>query len=100
MFKKKKKKHQGGNHSLAKTTHIFSKSISVDAIFNDKSFNDMLTNDIVSLEQLGPGHLLFSHCASYISATTSENVLSVRPAKIQISLYTRTVLSVSSLGAF
>ena len=25
-------------------------------IFNDQSFNDTLTNDIVSFEQLGPGH--------------------------------------------
>ena len=39
----------------AKATHIFfSKSISMQAIFNDQSFNDMLTNDIVSFEQLGP----------------------------------------------
>ena len=30
------------------------KSISVYAIFNDQSFNDTLTNDIVSFEQLGP----------------------------------------------
>ena len=28
--------------------HFFSKSISVHAIFNDQSFNDTLTNDIVS----------------------------------------------------
>ena len=33
--------------------HFFSKNISVCAIFNDQSFNDMLTNDI-SFEQLGP----------------------------------------------
>ena len=58
----------------AKATHIFfsknislyaifndqsfndmSKNISLYAIFNDQSFNDMLTNDIVSFEQLGPG---------------------------------------------
>ena len=29
------------------------------AIFNNQSFNDMLTNDIVSFEQLGPGFWLF-----------------------------------------
>ena len=35
---------------------IFSaKIISVYATFNDQSFNDMLTNDILSFEQLGPG---------------------------------------------
>ena len=40
-------------------TFFFSaKNISIYAIFKDKSFNDTLTNDIVSFEQLGPG--LFS----------------------------------------
>ena len=39
----------------AKATHIFfSKNISVYAIFDDQNFNDTLTNDIVSFEQLGP----------------------------------------------
>ena len=39
----------------AKATHIFfSKNISVYAIFNIQSFNDMLTNYIVSFEHLGP----------------------------------------------
>ena len=39
----------------AKATHIFfSKNISIYAIFNDQSFNDMLTNGIISFEQLGP----------------------------------------------
>ena len=33
---------------------FFSKNISVYAIFNDQKFNDMLTIDIVSFEQLGP----------------------------------------------
>ena len=33
----------------AKATHIFSdKNITVQATFNDRSFNDMLTNEIVS----------------------------------------------------
>ena len=35
-------------------TFFFSKNISICAIFNDKSLNDTLTNDIVSFEQLGP----------------------------------------------
>ena len=39
-------------------TFFFSKNIRIYAIFNDQSFNDMLTNDIVSFEQLGPGLLL------------------------------------------
>ena len=40
---------------VAFANHIFSKNIS--AIFNDQSFNDTLTSDIVSFEQLGPVHL-------------------------------------------
>ena len=40
----------------AKATQIFfSKNIGVCGIFNDQSFNDTLTNDIVSFEQLGSG---------------------------------------------
>ena len=34
---------------------FFSKTISIYAIFNDQSFNDTLTKDIVSFEQMGPG---------------------------------------------
>ena len=33
---------------------FFSKNISVYALFDDQSFNDTLSNDIVSFEQLGP----------------------------------------------
>ena len=40
-------------------SHLFSKNISVYAIFNDQSFNNMLTNVFVSFEQLGPDFLLF-----------------------------------------
>ena len=40
--------------------HFFSKNIGVYAIFNDPSFNDTLTNYIISFKQLGPGfQLLF-----------------------------------------
>ena len=35
-------------------SHFFSKNTSINAIFNDQSFNDTLTNDIFSFEQLGP----------------------------------------------
>ena len=36
-------------------TNIFStKNISVYVILSDQNFNDTLTNDIVSFEQLGP----------------------------------------------
>ena len=33
---------------------FFSKNISAYAVFNNQSFNDSLTNDIISFEQLGP----------------------------------------------
>ena len=39
---------------------FFNKNISVYAIFNDQSFNDTLTNDIVVFEQLGPAEKLRS----------------------------------------
>ena len=38
-------------------SHLFCKTISVYAIFNGQSFNDSITNDIISFEQLGPGRL-------------------------------------------
>ena len=47
----------------AKATHIFfSKHISIYAIFNGQSFNNTLTNDIISFEQLDPDllHIIVS----------------------------------------
>ena len=38
-------------------SHFFSKNISIYAIFIEQSFNGTLTNDVVSFEQVGPGHL-------------------------------------------
>ena len=35
-------------------SHFFSKNISFYAIFNDQNFNDTLSNDIITFEQLGP----------------------------------------------
>ena len=35
-------------------SHFFSKNVSIYAVFNDQSFNDTLTTDIVSFEQVGP----------------------------------------------
>ena len=40
--------------AFANALTLLCKNISVYAIFNDKSFNDTLTNDIVSLENLSP----------------------------------------------
>ena len=46
-----------------KLTHIFSAKILVSMpIFNDQGFNDMLTNDIVSFEQLSPVCYTVQHC--------------------------------------
>ena len=57
---------------FCKTTRIFfSKNISPYAIFNDQSFNDTLTNDIVSFEQLGPGCLLFVGLVGFLSQFVS-----------------------------
>ena len=49
-------------------SHFFSKIISIYAIFNDQSFNDTLTNDIVSFEQLGPAWVQFQDKYSKNSA--------------------------------
>ena len=40
---------------MSSYSHFFSKNSTLFAIFNDQSFNDTLTNDIVSFEQLDPG---------------------------------------------
>ena len=44
---------------MQKLLTFFSKNISIHvcAVFNGQSFNDTLTNDIVSFEQLVPDHL-------------------------------------------
>ena len=39
---------------MLKLHTFFSKNNSVYAVFNYQSFNDMLTKDMVSFEQLGP----------------------------------------------
>ena len=44
---------------MQKLLIFFSKNISVYAIFNDQSFNDMLSNNIISFEQLGPDKYFF-----------------------------------------
>ena len=52
--------------AYAKATHIFffSKNMSICAVFNDQIFNNILTNDIVSFEQLSPiqGGLVRQRC--------------------------------------
>ena len=41
---------------MQKLLTFFQQNISIYAIFSDQSFNDTLTNGIVSFEQLGPDH--------------------------------------------
>ena len=47
--------------------HFFGKNISIYAILNNQSFNDMLTNDIISFKQLNPDilHTKVSHKVAY-----------------------------------
>ena len=56
-------------------SYFFSKNISVYAIFNDQSFNNTLTNDIVGFEQLGPDeypkHMFLERNKIYIYLPTS-----------------------------
>ena len=54
-------------------SHFFSKNISIYPTFNDQIFNDTLTNDIISFEQLGPDRhsehvirYIISRCFMYI----------------------------------
>ena len=61
------------NFANAKATHIFfSKNIYVYAIFNNQSFNDTSTNNIVSFEQLGPDWY-FSSMHSKLSRGAHNN---------------------------
>ena len=72
----------------AKATHIFfSKNIRVYAIFNE-SCNDMLTNDIISFEQLGPDETFPMHWM---------NLCILRKLKDNFSLGTVHIIMVSRL---
>ena len=44
---------------MQKLLAYFSKNMSVYPTFNDQSFNDTLTNDIVSFEKLNPDDFYF-----------------------------------------
>ena len=45
---------------MKKLFTFFSKNINIYAIFNDQSFNDTLTNGIISFEQLDPERRTFN----------------------------------------
>ena len=53
-------------------SYFFSKNISIYAIFNDQSFNDTLTNDIFSFEQLGLGFFA-THSQKILTGITPES---------------------------
>ena len=59
-------------------TFFFSKTISVYAIFKDQSFNDTLTNDVVSFEQLGPG----CQCAYLFFRNTLNKMINYKTVRI------------------
>ena len=58
-------------------TFFSAKNISTYAIFNDPSFNDTLTKDIVSFEQLGPVCVLV-HPSEKRSTPRGEQILSFK----------------------
>ena len=55
-------------------SHFFSKNISIYAIFDDQNFNDMLTNNIVSFKQLGPGCVANSLDNGQITHSAASNL--------------------------
>ena len=62
--------------------HVSSKNISVYVIFDDQRFNDTLTNDVVSFEQLGPG----DYSAKQYKTRKFLAVSNHRPHKIRATL--------------
>ena len=60
--------------AFAKATHIFSAKILAGMhIFNDQNFNNILTNDIISFEQLGPD-LLTVELNTRVDINTDSNL--------------------------
>ena len=56
-----KKKNVSSFCKCKSYSHFFSKNISVYATFKDQNFNNTLTNNIVSFEQLGLDVYLLPH---------------------------------------
>ena len=90
----------------AKATHIFPAKIleyiSIYAIFNDQSFNDTLTNDIVSFEQLGPdtADSSVNEITLQWTVTSKKSSRHMRTAKTTISHRIRTDWSWPSISAY
>ena len=70
---------------------FFSKIISIYAIFDAQNFNDTLTNDIVSFEQLGPGilpqnlRIFLQYSRLSLSRIPRDSEISLRYPYIDIS---------------
>ena len=64
---------------------FFSKNISIFAIYNDQSFNNTLTNNIVSFEQLGPD-IYFSYF-SYVVEAQWNCLSKASPVSVTIYMY-------------
>ena len=62
-------------------SHFFSKNISIYAIFNDQSFNNTLTRDIVIFEQLGP------HFAQTLFTSITAGFTCLRVDRFEGSLF-------------
>ena len=63
-------------HIISATHIFFSKNVSVYAIFNDKSFNNTLTNNSISFEQLGPDESLhyLTLTQQFLDASTGSHL--------------------------
>ena len=73
----------------AKATHIFSAKILAvfNAVFNDQSLNDVLIDDIVSFERLGPGDFnLPRYWYFFISAQKQMLWAPIRSALLRLFL--------------
>ena len=72
-------------------SHFFSKSISIYAIFNDQSFKDTLTNDIVSLEQLCPVvNLPYLHVCLFVEVLRPSQPKGVMSSVVSLPNHTFT----------
>ena len=74
-------------------TNFFSKNISVYAIFKDQSFNDTLTNNTISFEQVGPG---FPVLTSQVNKWAKNTITTLNIQTLQ--LFTILILNTSSIG--
>ena len=54
-------------------SHFFSKKFQHICVSLDVNFNELLTNDVVSFEQLGPGHSAVSDLGLHCSGLSVQN---------------------------